>query len=133
MLASLLIQLMLLDLGWHAINLGPNTPLPSIQVAMSELKHGSSGFPPTFSPKQCSSSGTDENSAIMHSDLASLSPWADRPFRMHRKAYCRLPASAFAWSDLAKFARMLNLRPQPPKRDRPHKEVPSRGDHSGSC
>src|SRR5271165_6003296 len=38
LLASLLIQLMLLDAGWDSINLGPNTPLASFRVAISELK-----------------------------------------------------------------------------------------------
>jgi MerR family transcriptional regulator, light-induced transcriptional regulator len=37
-LASLLVQLMLLDAGWHAVNLGPHTPLASFQLALRELK-----------------------------------------------------------------------------------------------
>ncbi len=38
LLASLLIQMMLLEAGWDAINLGPNTPLASFHVALNELK-----------------------------------------------------------------------------------------------
>src|SRR5947209_10805534 len=38
LLANLLIQMVLLDAGWDAINLGPHTPLASFSVALSELK-----------------------------------------------------------------------------------------------
>lgn len=38
MLPSLLAQLVLLDAGWDAVNLGPNTPLPSLTKAIRELR-----------------------------------------------------------------------------------------------
>ncbi len=38
LLATLLAQLVLLDAGWEAINLGPNTPLPSLTKAIRELR-----------------------------------------------------------------------------------------------
>lgn len=37
-LASQLIQLILLDAGWDAVNLGPHTPLASFRVALGELR-----------------------------------------------------------------------------------------------
>ena len=37
-LGSLLAQVVLLDAGWEAINLGPNTPLPSLTKALRELR-----------------------------------------------------------------------------------------------
>ena len=37
-LASLLAQMVLLDAGWAATNLGPNTPLASLTEAMRELR-----------------------------------------------------------------------------------------------
>ncbi len=37
-LPTLLTQLVLLDAGWEAINLGPNTPLASLTKAMQELR-----------------------------------------------------------------------------------------------
>lgn len=38
LLATLLAQLVLLDAGWEAVNLGPNTPLPSLTRALRELR-----------------------------------------------------------------------------------------------
>ena len=38
LLASLLAQIVLLDAGWEAVNLGPNTPLKSLTKAMRELR-----------------------------------------------------------------------------------------------
>jgi methanogenic corrinoid protein MtbC1 len=38
LLASLLAQIVLLDAGWHAVNLGPNTPLATFTQAMWELR-----------------------------------------------------------------------------------------------
>jgi MerR family transcriptional regulator, light-induced transcriptional regulator len=37
-LATLLAQMVLLDAGWNAVNLGPNTPLNSLSRALTELK-----------------------------------------------------------------------------------------------
>src|SRR5262245_8045073 len=58
-LASLLAELMLLDAGWDAVNLGPNTPLATLTRAMLELcprliwlsvshLEKASGFLPTY-------------------------------------------------------------------------------------
>ena len=57
LLATLLAQLVLLDAGWEAVQLGPNTPLPSLAKALQELcwcpsapvgvaaaEHGEAGF-----------------------------------------------------------------------------------------
>jgi len=38
LLATLLSQMVLLDGGWEAVNLGPNTPLASLTSAMRELR-----------------------------------------------------------------------------------------------
>jgi excisionase family DNA binding protein len=38
LLATLLAQLVLLDAGWEAVNLGPDTPLPSLTRALRELR-----------------------------------------------------------------------------------------------
>jgi excisionase family DNA binding protein len=38
LLATLLAQLVLLDAGWEAVNLGPNTPLPSLTKAVRQLR-----------------------------------------------------------------------------------------------
>jgi methanogenic corrinoid protein MtbC1 len=38
LLPTLLAQYVLLDAGWAAVNLGPNTPLPSLREAIRELR-----------------------------------------------------------------------------------------------
>lgn len=38
LLATLLAQMILLDAGWQAVNLGPNTPFASLQKAVVEMK-----------------------------------------------------------------------------------------------
>src|SRR6185295_4690535 len=38
LLSTLLAQLVLLDAGWEAVNLGPNTPLASLTKAMRALR-----------------------------------------------------------------------------------------------
>lgn len=37
-LANLLIEMTLREMGWRVVNIGPNTPLPSFRRAMAELK-----------------------------------------------------------------------------------------------
>src|SRR5205085_94663 len=59
LLANLLIELLLRDLGWDVINLGPNTPLPSFARALREFHprlcwlsvsylHDALGFPEQY-------------------------------------------------------------------------------------
>jgi excisionase family DNA binding protein len=38
LLANVLIQMLLADLGWEAVNLGPNTPLKSLRKALGEFR-----------------------------------------------------------------------------------------------
>ncbi len=124
LLASLLIQLMLLDCGWDAINLGPHTPLASFRVALRELR-----------PRLV---------WLSVSDLSDLQKFLSEYGEFYEEAAqgcvaaavggraiegslrAMLPASFQGASlvDLAAFARILHPRPHLPKRGRPAGSVP---------
>lgn len=117
-LPTLLIQLMLLDLGWDAVNLGPDTPLTALGVAMREMR-----------PKLVWLSASYlTNEAAFISEYCHFHSQALRdavPIAVGGRALQAvrsvIPATFFGESltDLATFARTLHPRPQPPKRGRP--------------
>ncbi len=123
-LASQLIQLMLLDLGWDAINLGPNTPLASIQVAMSELKPRLVWLSTSYLPEP-QKFLRDYREFYDHALGAGVAV-AVGGQASQNAVQGVLPATCYGscLSDLARFARTLHPRPQPPKRGRPYNDVP---------
>jgi excisionase family DNA binding protein len=119
LLSSLLAQLVLLDAGWQAINLGPNTPFQSFVKAVYELR-----------PKLV---------WVSASHLADASAFAREYESLHRAAAKHGAAIAVGGralvesvraklhytshgdglTHLAAFARTLHPRPQRPRRGRP--------------
>ena len=112
--AHLLAQLVLLDAGWEAVNLGPNTPLASLAKSLQELRRGCSG---------CRSRPT------RHCGLHRRVP---RPLSSRRTAgrgrrgggrrlvepiRSAVPYTTYGdgLSHLAAFARTLHPRPKPPR------------------
>ncbi|MBM3994990.1 MAG: helix-turn-helix domain-containing protein [Planctomycetes bacterium] len=118
-LASLLVQLMLLDAGWDAINLGPNTPLASFGVAIREttprLVWLSACYLPD--PKRFLA----EYRKLYDQALAARVAMAVGGQALQHAIQGVLPATfhGLSLSELASFCRSLHPRPRPPKRGRP--------------
>jgi excisionase family DNA binding protein len=123
LLASLLIQLMLLDAGWDAINLGPNTPLASIRVAISELKPNLVWLSASYLPDP--QKFLREYREFYDQALAAGVAVAAGGQALQNSVQGVLPATCYGscLSDLARFVRTLHPRPRPPKRGRPCSEA----------
>jgi excisionase family DNA binding protein len=118
-LPSLLAQMVLLDSGWEAINLGPNTPLESFRRALEEL-----------SPRLIwiSLSHLDDESAFVR-DYRMLYDQAERAGvavviggrALGETLRASIPYTAYGDSlgHLAAFARTLHPRPRRPRLGRP--------------
>ena len=120
-LPSLLAQLVLIDAGWEAINLGPNTPLESLTKALRALR-----------PKLVWLSAShliDANAFI--SDYKAFYREADLQGvavvvggrALTENVRSGMPYSSFGdrLSHLGAFARTLHPRPKRPARGRPRK------------
>jgi excisionase family DNA binding protein len=133
-LASLLIELMLLNAGWESINLGPNTPLASFRVAISELKPRLVWLSVSYLPDP-QKFHTDYG-AFYDQALAAGVALAAGGQAIQNSVQGVLPATCYGscLSDLAKFARTLHPRPRPPKRGRPcSKALQDANDSGRSC
>lgn len=119
LLANLLVQLVLLDAGWDAINLGPNTPLASFGVALAELEPrlvwvsashlaDPSGFLEEYRPFYARATQAGVAVAVGGRALEGI-PGEWMPSTFHGTNL----------TGLAKFAGTLHPRPRPPRRGRP--------------
>lgn len=119
LLASLLIQLMLLDAGWEAINLGANTPLASFQVALRELKPRLVWLSATHlpNPRQFLPRYREFYDQALCAGVAVAV--GGRAFQ--NAVHGVVPATCYGTklADLARFAATMHARPRPPKRGRP--------------
>ncbi|MFN4260103.1 MAG: helix-turn-helix domain-containing protein [Gemmataceae bacterium] len=122
-LASLLIELMLLDTGWDAVNLGPATPLSSFRLAIDELKpclvwlsvNYLSDFPKFVDEyRQLHQHARDAGVAVVIGGQA-----------LPQSLFNVVPSTCHGscLADLAQFVRTLHQRPTLPKRGRPCHEV----------
>jgi methanogenic corrinoid protein MtbC1 len=120
-LPTLLAQYVLLDAGWEAVNLGPNTPLASLAEAIKELRprliwlsvsflEGSGAFIENF--KNLYRIAERQGVAVAVGGQALKEPLRSAiPYTTHGDGLTHLAA----------FARTLHLRPKPPRRGRPGK------------
>ena len=121
LLATLLAQYVLLDAGWEAVNLGPDTPLASLAKATEELKPRLIWLSVTSAP--------DEKAFI--AEGAALCRLAERHGAavaiggrgLGERLRAAIPYTNYGdgLSHLAAFARTLHPRPRPPRRGRPPK------------
>ena len=119
LLATLLAQLVLLDAGWEAVNLGPNTPLASLTSAMRELRPRLVWLSVSYLEKSADflrayrefyHSAEQMGVAVAVGGQALVEPI--------RSA---MPYTTYGdgLQHLAAFARTLHPRPKPPRRGRP--------------
>jgi excisionase family DNA binding protein len=121
-LPSLLVQMVLLDSGWDAVNLGPNTPLESFRRALEEL-----------APRLMWISLSHlEDEATFVRDYRALYEQAEKSGvavviggrALGEKLRSSIPYTSYGDSltHLAAFARSLHPRPRRPRRGRPPKK-----------
>ncbi|HVW00121.1 MAG TPA: helix-turn-helix domain-containing protein [Planctomycetaceae bacterium] len=119
LLPSLLAQLVLLDAGWDAVNLGPNTPLSSLIAALRELR-----------PRLLWLSVThiENTPRFVHAcrDLCQAAEQAGVAVAVGGQALTDAVRSTIPYTaygdrlhSLGAFARTLHPRPRRPRRGRP--------------
>jgi excisionase family DNA binding protein len=125
LLASLLIQMSLLDAGWEAINLGPDTPVTSFRVALEELR-------PRLVWLSASHLADPERFLRDYGGFYARAERAGAAVVVGGQALegplrAALPSTFHGdcLTDLAAFAESLHPRPGPPKRGRPGRPPPS--------
>lgn len=118
-LPSLLAQMVLLDSGWEAINLGPNTPLSSFRRALDDIKPRLLWISLSHLP--------DQGEFIQqYRELYEAAEKAGTAMVVGGRALgeavrTQIPYTSYGdnLSHLAAFARTLHPRPRRPKRGRP--------------
>ncbi len=123
LLATLLAQLVLLDAGWEAVNLGPNTPLASLAKSVGELRprllwmsvsylEDSADFLARY--KELYRIAERQNVAVAVGGQALTEPLRSAiPYTTHGDGM----------SHLAAFVRTIHPRRKPPRRGRPPKQL----------
>ncbi|MFN4260104.1 MAG: excisionase family DNA-binding protein [Gemmataceae bacterium] len=119
LLPTLLAQYVLLDAGWEAINLGPNTPLPSLKQALKELR-------PRLLWLSASYLENQKEFINAYHDLYQVAEKQGVAVAVGGQALKESVRSAIPYttfgdglSHLAAFARTLHPRPKTPRRGRP--------------
>ncbi len=121
-LASQLVQLVLLDAGWDATNVGPHTPLASLRKALHEIRPRLVWLSVSHLPEDVGRF-LDEYDALYRDAERAGVPVAigGRALDSCVRARMAYTFHGDGLTHLAAFARTLNPRPRPPKRGRPHK------------
>jgi methanogenic corrinoid protein MtbC1 len=120
-LPTLLAQMVLLDAGWEAVNLGPHTPLASLARAIGDLR-------PALMWLSVSYLGDEAEFVREYRELYRSAERAGVPVAIGGRALgkslrARIPYTAHGdgLRHLAAFARTLHRRPTQPRRGRPRK------------
>lgn len=123
LLANLLAEMVLIDAGWDVINLGPNTPLPSLRRALRD-------FRPRLLWVSVSSLANPADFLKGYKELYKGAVQAGTAVAVGGRALtatvrANMPYTTFGdgLSHLAAFARTLHPRPRRPRRGRPQSQV----------
>jgi excisionase family DNA binding protein len=118
-LGTLLSQMVLLDAGWDAVNLGPNTPLKSLSLAVSELRPRLVWLSMSHSVDEKLFQG--EYLALYHHAQVAGAALVIGGRALLESVRAGLPYTAYGdgLKHLAAFARSLYPRPRRPRRGRP--------------
>jgi MerR family transcriptional regulator, light-induced transcriptional regulator len=122
LLATLLAQVVLLDAGWDAINLGPNTPLSSLTKAMRDLRPRLVWLSVSYLP--------DADEFLRnYREFYHVAETMEIAVAVGGHALTEPIRSSMAYttygdglSHLAAFARTLHRRPKRPSRGRPPRD-----------
>lgn len=118
-LASLLIQIMLMDYGWEVINLGPLTPVASFRQAVKDLRPRLLWLSVNYleDPELF----LQEYRQLYQDATATGSVVAVGGQALHETVRARMPYTTFGdgLRQLGSFAQSLHPRPQRPQRGRP--------------
>jgi excisionase family DNA binding protein len=118
-LPSLLAQMVLLDSGWDAINLGPSTPLTSFQRALEEIKPRLLWLSLSHLPAKQEFIESYRSLYAAAEKLGTAMVVGGRA--LEESVRTQIPYTSYGdtLSHLAAFARTLHPRPRRPKRGRP--------------
>ncbi len=124
LLASLLVQMVLLDAGWNAVNLGPHTPLASFRLALRELKPRMMWLSASYLADP--QSFLDEYHEVYKEaqDTGVAVAIGGQAIRGALRATMPCTFHGDSLAELSAFARTLHPRPCQPKRGRPTKPTP---------
>jgi excisionase family DNA binding protein len=124
MLPSLLAQLVLLDAGWEAVNLGPNTPLASLTKAVRELRPRLLWL--SVSHLRDAGEFVRAYRALYRAaeEQGVAVAVGGRGLAADVRSSLIYTTHGDGLSHLAAFARTLHPRPKRPRRGRPHATTP---------
>jgi excisionase family DNA binding protein len=125
-IGTLLAQMVLLDAGWDAVNLGPNTPLPSLSLAIRELHPQLVWL--SISHEVDSASFRRDYEALFRQTQAADAALIIGGRALTESLRAALPYTAYGdgLKHLAAFASSLSPPPRRPKRGRPHRPPSNR-------
>ena len=120
-LSTLLAQLVLLEAGWNAVNLGPNTPFSSLTLAIKEL-HPRLVWLSASHLVDANKFIRGDRDFYRESERAGV-PVAVGGYALTEAVRSRMPYTTYGdgLTHLAAFARTLHPRPARPRRGRPPK------------